>query len=100
MKRVIFAGAFLALVASSGAWASDQDDVLATVHTFIDTINKAIVTASKKAPPFAFAPASMSCFTATGSANRSVVLNIFAIKLKKIRRCEPKSSAALRASQI
>ena len=40
MGRIIFAGAFLALVATSGAWASEQDDVTATIHTFIDAINK------------------------------------------------------------
>lgn len=46
MGRVIFAGALLALVASSSAWASDQDDVTATVHSFIDAINRGDMTAA------------------------------------------------------
>ena len=46
MKRIILAGAVLALVAGQAAWASDEDDVTATIHAFIAAMNKGDIPAA------------------------------------------------------
>lgn len=40
MKRIVLAGALLALVSGTAAYASDEDDVTAAIHAFIAAINK------------------------------------------------------------
>jgi len=40
MKRIVLAGAVLALVSGTAAYASDEDDVTAAIHAFIAAINK------------------------------------------------------------
>lgn len=39
MKRIVLAGAILALVSGHAACASDEDDVTATIHAFITAMN-------------------------------------------------------------
>jgi len=40
MKRIVLAGAVLALVSGTAAYASDEDDVTAAIQAFIAAINK------------------------------------------------------------
>jgi len=40
MKRIVLAGAVLALISGGAAYASDEDDVTAAIHAFIAAINK------------------------------------------------------------
>lgn len=46
MKRIVLAGAVLALVSSTAVWASDEDDVTAAIQTFINAINKGDIPAA------------------------------------------------------
>src|SRR5690242_19525796 len=46
MKRIVLAGAVLALVSGTAAWASDEDDVTAAIHTFIAAMNKGDIPAA------------------------------------------------------